>query len=153
MAGSLDEQHLRLRRPAVNHHGDRGAPPAAEDLRSVGGERATEIVDREHREAASRGSGPGRHPESQTRIAVALRLGLRDVTGVGADVDGEPRGFLGSLVGAGAIGQVEDLYVEPEVRHRNLATALLHRAVADCRARGARPVLIVPDASDTPKAM
>jgi predicted GNAT family acetyltransferase len=60
---------------------------------------------------------------------------------------------MASLVGADGVGQVEDLYVEPEVRHRGLATALIHRAVADCRARGAGPVLIVADASDTPKAM
>lgn len=80
MAGSLDEQHLRLRRPAVNHHGDRGAPLAAEDLRSVGGERATEIVDRQHREAASRGSGPGRHPaeRDQDRRRVLLRRPLEE---------------------------------------------------------------------------
>ena len=70
-----------------------------------------------------------------------------------AYVDGVPRGFLGSLVDADGMGQVEDLYVEPEVRHRGLATALIHRAVADCRARGAGPVLIVSDAGDTPKVM
>jgi GNAT superfamily N-acetyltransferase len=102
---------------------------------------------------------------------VALRLGLQDVAWVGADmvrvhrrksppvrywlawVDGEPRGFVASLVGANGAGQVEDLYVEPEVRHRGLATALIHRAVADCRAHGAGPVLIVADGSDTPKTM
>jgi GNAT superfamily N-acetyltransferase len=102
---------------------------------------------------------------------VALRLGLHGVAWVGAEmarvhrrksppvrywlayVDGQPRGFMASLVGADGVGQVEDLYVEPEVRHRGLATALIHRAVADCRARGAGPVLIVADASDTPKTM
>jgi GNAT superfamily N-acetyltransferase len=102
---------------------------------------------------------------------VALRLGLQDVAWVGADmvrvhrrksppvrywlayVDGEPRGFVASLVGANGAGQVEDLYVEPDVRHRGLATALIHCGVADCRARGAGPVLIVADGSDTPKTM
>jgi len=102
---------------------------------------------------------------------VALRLGLLDVDWVGADmvrvhrrksppvrywlayVDGEPRGFVASLVDARGTGQVEDLYVEPDVRHRGVATALIHRAVADCRARGAGPVLIVADGSDTPKRM
>ena len=86
---------------------------------------------------------------------VALWLGLHGVAWVGAEmarvhrrksppvrywlacVDGQPRGFMASLVGADGVGQVEDLYVEPEVRHRGLATALIHRAVADCRARGA----------------
>src|SRR5262249_57474549 len=70
-----------------------------------------------------------------------------------AYVDGQPRGFVASLIGPTGTGQVEDLYVEPEVRHRGLATALIHRGVADCRARGAGPVLIVADGSDTPKAM
>jgi GNAT superfamily N-acetyltransferase len=102
---------------------------------------------------------------------VALRLGLPDVAWLGADmvrvhrgksppvrywlayVDGRPRGFVASLVGPNATGQVEDLYIEPEMRHRGLATALIHRAVADCRAQGAGPVLIVADGSDTPKTM
>lgn len=39
------------------------------------------------------------------------------------------------------------------MRPRGVATALIHRAVADCRARGAGPVLIVADVDDTPKRM
>ena len=65
----------------------------------------------------------------------------------------KPCGFVASFVGPDGIGQVEDLYVEPEVRRRGLATALIHRAVADCRARGAGPVLICADVDDTPKQM
>jgi GNAT superfamily N-acetyltransferase len=101
----------------------------------------------------------------------AARLGLRDLEWIGlqmvlehrakapqvqywlAWLDGAPRGFLASWPGLDGLGQVEDLYVEPEVRHRGLATALIHRGVADCRARGAGPVLIVADADDTPKHM
>jgi GNAT superfamily N-acetyltransferase len=101
----------------------------------------------------------------------AARLGVRDASGVGADMfrehrakvppaqywlawlDGAARGFLASWPGNEGVGQVEDLYVEPEVRHRGLATALLHRGVADCRSRGADPVAIVADATDTPKHM
>ena len=101
----------------------------------------------------------------------AARLGIRDASEVGADMfrehrakvppvqywlawlDGTPRGFLASWPGSEGVGQVEDLYVEPEVRHRGLATTLLHRGVADCRARGADPVAIVADATDTPKHM
>ena len=101
----------------------------------------------------------------------AARLGIRDAADVGADMfrdhraktppvqywlawlDGAPRGFLASWPGTEGVGQVEDLYVEPEVRHRGLATALLHRGVADCRTRGAAPVAIVADATDTPKRM
>jgi ribosomal protein S18 acetylase RimI-like enzyme len=101
----------------------------------------------------------------------AARRGLRDVAHVGAQMvrqhraksppaqywlawlDGVPRGYLASWPGIDAVGQVEDLYVEPEVRHRGLATALIHRGVADCRARGADGVVIVAEADDTPKAM
>jgi ribosomal protein S18 acetylase RimI-like enzyme len=101
----------------------------------------------------------------------AARLGLRDLGWVGAQMmrehraksppaqywlawlDGTPRGFLASWSGLDGMGQVEDLYVAPEVRHRGMATALIHRGVTDCRARGAGPVLIVADAGDTPKHM
>ncbi len=101
----------------------------------------------------------------------AARLGLRDHQWVGphmvrehraksppaqywlAVLDGVPRGFLASWAGLDGMGQVEDLYIEPEVRHRGLATALIHRGVADCRERGAGAVLIVADATDTPKRM
>jgi ribosomal protein S18 acetylase RimI-like enzyme len=68
-------------------------------------------------------------------------------------LDGAPRGYLASWPGIDGIGQVEDLYVEPEVRHCGLATALIHRGVVDCRARGAGAVVIAAEADDTPKAM
>ena len=101
----------------------------------------------------------------------AVSRGLRDVADVGAQmarvdraksppatwwlafVDGTPRGYVASFAGPDGVGQVEDLYVDPAVRRRGLATALIHRAVADCRARGAGPVLIVADVNDTPKRM
>ncbi len=101
----------------------------------------------------------------------AARLGLHDVAWVArqmvrqhrskappaqywlAWLDDRPRGYLASWPGIDGVGQVEDLYVEPEVRHRGLATALIHRGVADCRARGAGAVIIAADATDTPRAM
>jgi len=101
----------------------------------------------------------------------ATRLGLSDLEWLGPQMvrqhrgkvppvqywlvrlDGRPRGFLASWPGHDGVGQVEDLYVEPEVRHRGLATALIRRGVADCRARGAAAVVIAADATDTPKAM
>jgi GNAT superfamily N-acetyltransferase len=68
--------------------------------------------------------------------------------------DGAPRGFVSSWEGAGdGMGQVEDLFVERAYRRRGLATALVRHAVADCRARGAGPVAIAADATDTPKRM
>ena len=70
-----------------------------------------------------------------------------------AYVDGEPRAYLASWEGMDGVGQVEDLFTHTEFRHRGLAAALIHHCVADCRARGAGPVVIVADTADTPKRM
>lgn len=67
--------------------------------------------------------------------------------------DGEPRGHFSAWEGIDGVGQVENLFVQAEYRHRGLATALIHHCVADARAHGAGPVVIVADASDTPKQM
>lgn len=101
----------------------------------------------------------------------AARLGLRGLDWIGplmarahrgksppvtfwlALVDGTARGFVASWPGRDGMGQVEDLYVEPEVRRRGLATALVAHGVADCRARGAGAVMIAAEATDTPKVM
>lgn len=69
-----------------------------------------------------------------------------------AYVDGEPRSYCSSWV-ANGFGQVEDLFTYPDFRHRGLATALIHHCVADCRAQGAGPVMLLCDATDTPKHM
>lgn len=65
----------------------------------------------------------------------------------------EPAAFLSSWAAIGGMGQVEDLYVRPDSRHRGIATALLAHCVADCRAEGAGPVVIACDPTDTPKQM
>jgi predicted GNAT family acetyltransferase len=70
-----------------------------------------------------------------------------------AYVDGEPRGMASAWDGVDGVGQVEDVFVEPEYRHRGLGTALIHCCVADCRARGSNAIVIVADAGDTPQAM
>jgi GNAT superfamily N-acetyltransferase len=70
-----------------------------------------------------------------------------------AFVEGAARGFLSSWEGNASVGQVEDLFVHPDYRHRGIATALLHHCVADCRDHGAGPVAIVADPTDTPKQM
>lgn len=102
---------------------------------------------------------------------IAASKGLRDAAHIGgqlarvdrakcppavwwlAHVEGRPCGYVASFVGPVGMGQVEDLYVAPDVRRRGIATALIHRAVADCRTRGAGPVLICADVDDTPKRM
>lgn len=67
--------------------------------------------------------------------------------------DAEPRAFFNSWEGIDGVGQVEDLFVLPEWRRRGIATALMHHCVADARARGAGPIVIVCNPDDTPKNM
>ncbi|HEU5196137.1 MAG TPA: GNAT family N-acetyltransferase [Methylomirabilota bacterium] len=46
---------------------------------------------------------------------------------------------------------MEDLYVQPAARGRGIAAALLHHGIADCRRHGAKAIVIVADADDTPR--
>lgn len=41
--------------------------------------------------------------------------------------------------------------MHPDYRKRGVATALIHHCVSQCRAKGAGPVVIVADPTDTPK--
>jgi len=68
-----------------------------------------------------------------------------------AYIDGTAAAYFNSWAGIEGLGQVEDLFTLPEYRNRGVATALIHRCVADCRSRGAKRVIIVADPSDTPK--
>lgn len=67
--------------------------------------------------------------------------------------DGEPRGYFSSWEGREGVGQVENLFVRKDYRHRGIATALIAHCVADARAHGAGPITIVCDPTDTPKRM
>lgn len=70
-----------------------------------------------------------------------------------AYADGDARGFFSSWEGPDGVGQVEDLFVEAPWRHRGIATALLQHTVTDARRKGAGPIAIAADATDTPKRM
>lgn len=70
-----------------------------------------------------------------------------------AYVDGEPRAYCASWAGVDGVGQVDDLFTHPDFRRRGLASALIHRCVADCREHGASAVIIVADPADTPRRM
>jgi ribosomal protein S18 acetylase RimI-like enzyme len=63
---------------------------------------------------------------------------------------GTPCGFVASWEGTEGVGQVEDLFVDPHFRRRGIARALLLHGVADARRRGAGPVALVADPTDTP---
>jgi GNAT superfamily N-acetyltransferase len=70
-----------------------------------------------------------------------------------AYVEALPVSFLASWEGTEGVGLVDDISTHAEYRHRGLATALIHRGVADCRSRGAGPVVVVADPHDTPREM
>lgn len=70
-----------------------------------------------------------------------------------AYADGAPRAYMTSWEGTDGVGQVEDLFTYPDYRNRGLARALVHHCVADARAHGAGPVVIMAEPADTPKRM
>jgi GNAT superfamily N-acetyltransferase len=70
-----------------------------------------------------------------------------------AHVDGVPRAYISSWSGENGVGQVEDLFVHPEYRHRGLGTALLAHGVSAARSEGAGPVALIADPTDTPMRM
>lgn len=67
--------------------------------------------------------------------------------------EGVDCGVFTSWNGLDGVGLVEDLFVRAEHRGRGVARALIHRAVADTRARGAGPVVIGALVDDTPKQL
>ena len=67
--------------------------------------------------------------------------------------NGQPVGFCSAWTGIEGMGQVEDLFVHPDYRHRGIATALMDRCVTRLRAQGVGPVVLVTDPGSTAKAM
>ena len=63
----------------------------------------------------------------------------------------KPVAYFNSWAGIDGVGQVEDLFTAPEHRKKGYAEALIHHCVADARAKGAGPVVIAADPTDTPK--
>jgi GNAT superfamily N-acetyltransferase len=92
-------------------------------------------------------------PELHDEFMVYRRLKAPQARAWFACVEGVPRAFFSSWPGENGVGIVEDLYCHPEFRHRGLATSLIVRTVADCRERGAGPVIINSDINETPKRM
>jgi ribosomal protein S18 acetylase RimI-like enzyme len=95
-----------------------------------------------------------RDPEDMTTafgLASSNRLKCPPVRYVLAYEDGRAIGYCNAWEGPDGVGQVEDLFVHPKYRRRGIATALIHECVASARRRGAGPVVIVADPTDTPK--
>ena len=122
--------------------------PCADDA-AWAGFTALKVAD--WRELAGRLALPG-HDEVGENLARAGRLRAPAVRYWLAYDGGAPCGFLSSWEGIDGVGQVEDLYVRPSSRGRGIAAALLHHGIADARRHGAKTVVIVADADDTPKA-
>ena len=99
------------------------------------------------------GTAPLRSPAAVVPMAATMRRKSPPVRYWLGYIEGVPRGYLTSWEGTAGVGQVETLFVHPDTRHRGLATALLLRGVADCRAHGAGAVVIVAASDDTPKQM
>jgi GNAT superfamily N-acetyltransferase len=78
--------------------------------------------------------------------APALRFWL-------ARVDDTDCAFFSSWPGDNGVGKVEDLFTDPDLRGRGIATALIVHCVHDARERGAGPILIGALPNDTPKHM
>jgi len=137
--------------------GDLRGSAMEHDLRPIDDERGWDAMV-ELKRASWREDAP-KHGEDPARTEVpdgltaASRLKSPAVRYTLAYADGKPVGFFNAWEGIDGVGQVEDLFVLPEHRHRGIATALIHHCVADARARGARAVVICSDPSDTPKRM
>lgn len=133
-----------------------GPAPAPIDLRPAESEedwRAFRTLLRQDHEedCARRGRPPYDDAVTDEMVAVKRRKpGLRFWL---ARVDGEDAGFFSAWAGVEGVGIVEDLFTLPRFRRRGVARALIHRAVEDARAGGAREVLIGADPADTPKEL
>ena len=68
-----------------------------------------------------------------------------------AYVKDRPVAYFNSWAGIDGVGQVEDLFTLPKFRKRGIARALIHHCVADARVKGAGPVIIAANPTDTPK--
>jgi GNAT superfamily N-acetyltransferase len=112
------------------------------------------LTRRDHEEEAAREHRPPYAPSVTTAMVATKRAKAPDLRFFLATDDGEDCAFFSSWPGPGnGIGKVEDLYTAPEHRRRGIATALIAHAVDDARGRGAGPVLIGADPTDTPRTM
>jgi GNAT superfamily N-acetyltransferase len=136
--------------------GELRASPRRVDIREVRTEddwaRYAALMDADYAEVEERTGNP--LPDlNRDEWRVNRRLKAPAVRGWIAYVDDVAGGLFSSWPGENGVGQIEDLFVLPEYRHRGLATALIAHCVADARERGAEAIVITADAKDTPKQM
>jgi len=103
-------------------------------------------------EAEKQGREPW--PEALTEQMVGhRRLKAPEMQPWLASIDGEAVGMFSSMPGDNGFGLVEDLFVDPSARGKGVALALIARATADSRERGAGPVIIGSLPNDWPKRL
>jgi GNAT superfamily N-acetyltransferase len=86
-------------------------------------------------------------------LAAVARLKCPPARYVLATIEDRPVGFCQAWEGVDGMGQVEDLFVLPAFRRRGIATALIRRCAAEARTRGAGPLVICADPTDSPKTL
>ena len=139
--------------------GDLRADPPPVAIRPVDGPAdwasLSRLTRRDHEEEAEKESRPPYAESVTTAMVATKRAKAPALQFFLASLDGEDCAFFSSWPGpeGSDVGKVEDLFTTPEHRRKGIATALIAHAVADARARGAGPVLIGADPTDTPKDM
>ena len=111
------------------------------------------LADREFDSSPPRQTDNRDASEAQAQRIAALQSVSPPVRYWMAYAEGAPRAFFSSWISSEGIAVLDHLYTHPGYRRRGLATALVHHCVADTRARGAGPVALETDPSDTPKNM
>ncbi len=143
------ELHLLL-------EGDLRARPQPFDIRPIDDDAAWDAFTRletlDWQESTARQSRPF-EPDLLAEFTASKRAKAPAVRRWLACVEGEAVAYCCSWPGANGVGMVEDLFTRAGHRHRGIATALIARCVADARERGAGPVVIGADPTDTPMRM
>jgi GNAT superfamily N-acetyltransferase len=134
-----------------------GSAPSAAEIRPVESDDDWRSLERlwraNHDEEAAKGQHDPWQPEVTAQMVAVLQSKAPDLQFWLAVADGEDCAFFSSWPGVNGLGIVEDLFTRPEFRGRGIATALIARAVADARQRGAGPIVIAARPNDTPKHM
>lgn len=137
--------------------GELRATPRAVDIRLVEDEAGWAAYSRLYaddlRETRER---QGRGADSTDMVAEFMRYQRAktpDVRFFLAYVDGVPAAYFSSWPGIAGVAVIEDLFTAREYRHSGIATALIAHCVQDARERGAGPVVIGADPTDTPMRM
>lgn len=107
----------------------------------------------DHLDEAERLGTRAYDPEVTDGLVAARRRRAPEERTFLARVDGTDCACFSSWPGTHGVGKVEDLFTLPAFRHRGIATALIVRAVADARQRGAGPVNIGANPTETPMHM